>query len=56
MLIGEKSDCWRHKIFFHVSCEEYTNQSKLQLVNFPKFAGFSNDQIEMMTSFLQRIT
>ena len=38
------------------SCEEYPNQLKLQLINFDKFAGFSNNQIKMMISFLQRIT
>ena len=38
------------------SSEEYPNQSKLQLINFDKFAGFSNNQIKMMISFLQRIT
>ena len=31
-------------------------QSKLQLINFDKFAEFSNDQIKIMISFLQRIT
>ena len=56
ILIGEKSDCWRYKFFLHGSCEEYPNQSKLQLINFDKFTGFFNDQIKMMTSFLQRIT
>ena len=35
--MGEKSDWWCHKVFFHGSCEEYTNQSKLQLINFEKF-------------------
>ena len=24
ILIGEKSDCWRHKVFLLGSCEEYT--------------------------------
>ena len=38
------------------SCEEYPNQLKLQLINFDKFAGFSNNQIKIMISFLQRIT
>ena len=37
-------------------CEEYPNQSMLQLINFDKFAGFSIDQIKMMISFLQPIT
>ena len=35
ILIGEKSDCWRHKVFLRGSCEEFTriysNQPKLQL-------------------------
>ena len=48
ILTGEKCDSWRHKIFFYGSFEEYPNQSKLQLINFDKFAGFSNDQIKMM--------
>ena len=56
IVIGEKYDCWRHKVFLYGSCEEYPNQSKLQLINFDKFAGFSNNQIKMMISFLQRIT
>ena len=56
LVIGEKYDCWRHKVFLYGSCEEYPNQSKLQLINFDKFAGFSNNQIKMMISFLQRIT
>ena len=43
------------KYFFHGSCKEYTNQSKLLLINFEKFAGFSDDHM-MMISFLQRIT
>ena len=55
-LIGEKCSCWRHKVFLHRSFEEYPNQSKLQLINFDKFAGYSNDQIKMMISILQRIT
>ena len=38
------------------SCEEYPNQLKLQLINFDKFAGFSNNQIKIMISFLERIT
>ena len=38
-------DCWRHKVFLHGSCEIYTNHSKSQLINFDKFAGFSNDQL-----------
>ena len=46
ILIGEKCDCWCHKVFLHELCEEYSNQSKLQLINFDKFAGFSNDQIK----------
>ena len=46
----------RHKVFLYGSCEEYPNQSKLQLSNFDKFAGFSNNQIKIMISFLQRIT
>ena len=25
ILIGEKSNSWRHKVFLHGSCEEYTN-------------------------------
>ena len=56
IVIGEKYDCWRHKVFLYGSCEEYPNQSKLQLINFDKFAGFSNNQIKIMVSFLQRIT
>ena len=56
IVIGEKYDCWRHKVFLYGSCEEYPNQSKLQLINFDKFAGFSNNQIKIMISFLQRIT
>ena len=56
IVIGEKYDCWRHKVFLYGSCEEYPNQSKLQLINFDKFAGFSNNKIKMMISFLQRIT
>ena len=44
-LIGEKSGCWRHKVFYGGSCEEHTNQSKLKLINVNKFDGFSNDQI-----------
>ena len=56
IVIGEKYDCWRHEVFLYGSCEEYPNQSKLQLINFDKFAGFSNNQIKMMISFLQRIT
>ena len=56
IVIGEKYDCWRHKVFLYGSSEEYPNQSKLQLINFDKFAGFSNNQIKMMISFLQRIT
>ena len=48
IVIREKYDCWRHR--------EYPNQSKLQLSNFDKFAGFSNNQIKIMISFLQRIT
>ena len=56
ILIGGKCDSWRHKVFLHGSCEEYPNQSKPQLINFDKFVGFSNDQIKMMISFLQRIT
>ena len=56
IVIGEKYDCWRHKVFLYGSCEEYPNQSKLQLSNFDKFAGFSNNQIKIMISFLQRIT
>ena len=45
-----------HKVFLHGSCEEYPNQSKLQLINFDKFAGFSIDQIKMIISCLQSIT
>ena len=56
IVIGEKYDCWRHKVFLYGSCEEYPNQSKLQLINFDKFAGFSNNQIKIMISFLERIT
>ena len=56
IVIGEKYDCWRHKVFLYGSCEEYPNQSKRQLINFDKFAGFSNNQIKMMISLLQRIT
>ena len=56
IVIGEKYDCWRHKVFLYGSCEEYPNQSKLQLINFDKFAGFSNNQIKIMISFLQSIT
>ena len=56
IVIGEKYDCWRHKVFLYRSCEEYSNQSTLQLINFDKFAGFCNDQIKIMISFLQRIT
>ena len=37
-------------------CEEYPNQSMLQLINFDKFAGFSIDQIKMIISCLQSIT
>ena len=44
-LIGDKSGCWRHKVFYDGSCEEHTNQSKLKLINVDKFDGFSNDQI-----------
>ena len=51
-----ESDCWRNKVFLHGSSEEYRNQSKLQLINFEKCAGFSNDQIKMMISFLQHVT
>ena len=39
-------------VFLHGSCEEYPYQSKLQLINFEKFAEFSNVQIKMMLSFL----
>ena len=56
IVTGEKYHCWRHKVFLCGSCEEYSNQSKLQLSNFDKFAGFSNNQIKIMISFLQRIT
>ena len=50
-------EIWRHKVFFHGSCEENTNQSKLKLTNVDKFVGFSNDQIiKMIISFLQRFT
>ena len=56
IVIGQKYDCWRHKVFLYGSCEEYPNQSNLQLISFDKFAGFSNDQIKTMISFLQRIT
>ena len=56
IVIGEKYDCWRHKVFLYGSCEEYPNQSKLQLSNFDKFAGFSNNQIKIIISFLQHIT
>ena len=38
------------------SCEKYSNQSKLQLINFHKFSGFSNNKIKIMISFLQCIT
>ena len=44
------------KFFCKGSCEEYPNQSMLQLINLDKFAGFSIDQIKMMISFLQPIT
>ena len=44
ILTGEKRHCWRHEVFLHRSREEYPNQSKLQLINFDKFAGFSNDK------------
>ena len=55
--IGQKYDCWRHKVFLQGSCEKYLNhQSKLQLSNFDKFAGFSNNQIKIIISFLQHIT
>ena len=55
--IGQKYDCWRHKVFLQGSCEKYPNhQSKLQLSNFDKFAGFSNNQINIIISFLQHIT
>ena len=47
----EKYDCWCHKVFFYRSCEEYSNQSKLQLINFNKFAGFSNNQIKLWFLF-----
>ena len=52
IVIGEKYDCWRHKVLLYGSCEECPNQSKLQLINFDKFAGFSKDQIKIMISFL----
>ena len=55
-LTGEKYNCWRNKVFLYGSCEEYPNQSKLKLINFNKFAGFSNNQIKIKISFLQRIT
>ena len=55
IVLGEKYDCWRHKVCLYGSCEEYLNQSKLQLINFDKFAEFSNNQIKIMISFLQRI-
>ena len=42
ILSGEKSDCWRHKIFLHEACEEYTNQSNFQLINFDKISQWSN--------------
>ena len=51
-----KSDCWRHKVFLQGLCEEHPNQSKLQLINFDKFAKFSNDQIRITMFFLQHIT
>ena len=44
------------KSFSTGSCEEYPNQSKVQLINFDKFVGFSNDEIKIMIYFLQRIT
>ena len=56
IVIGEKYDCWRHKIFLYGSCEVYPNQSKLQLSNFDKFPGFSSNQIKIMISFLRLIT
>ena len=51
IVIGEKYDCWRHKVFLYGSCEEYPNQSKLQLSNFDKFAGFSSNQIKIIKDF-----
>lgn len=56
ILLGEKSDCWCLKIFLHESWEEYAYPAKLQLINFDKFAGFSNDQTKMMVYFVQRVT
>lgn len=56
IILGEKSDCWCLKIFLHKSWEEYANPAKLQLINFDKFAGFSNDQTKMMVYFVQRVT
>ena len=56
IVIGEKYDFWRHKAFLYGSCEKYPNQTKLQLINFHKFAGFSNNKIKIMISFLQCIT
>ena len=58
ILIGEKFDCWRHKVFLHAGYVKniLISQSKLQVINFDKFVGFSNDQTKMMISFLQCIT
>ena len=53
ILIGEKSqksDSRGHKVFLHGSCEEYTNQSKLQLINCDKIAEFSNDHIKIRSA------
>ena len=55
IVTGEKYDFWRHKVFLYESCEKYPNQSKLQLINFHKFSGFSNNQIKIIISFLQCI-
>ena len=32
-LLGEKYDCWRHKVFLQGSCEKYPTQLKLALIN-----------------------
>ena len=56
IVTGEKYHCCRHKVFLYGSCEKYSNQSKLQLSNFDKFARYSNNQIKIMISFLQRTT
>ena len=43
-------------MFQNGSCKEHPDQLKLQLINFDKFAQFSNDQIKMIISCLWRIT